>query len=187
MLSVHCAQSFRCYDFVASVGRCCLHVDFECFKLALRPTLRPKLMNLGSFLTCPNDKHDEEARSAILLLFDYPSGPSSRFLNFSHSLTTRLISLLFGNILKWNISLLLNRSWFFLCSCSTMPLARDFALVLLCQPFQNAMKWVNKYSFYHQNLLIFLIYIFEFFINKALLGSNSIYLHNFMGKNVKDN
>ena len=125
-------------------------------------------------------------RSAILLLFDSPSGPSSRFFNFSHSFTTRLISLLFGNILKWNISLLLNRSWFFSCSCSTMPLARDFVLVLLCQPFQ--MRWNEfKYSFYHQNLLIFLIYIFEFFINKTLLGSNSIYLQNFMGKNVKDN
>ena len=37
----------------------CPHVDFECFKLALWPTLRPKFMNFWSFLTRPGDKHDE--------------------------------------------------------------------------------------------------------------------------------
>ena len=37
----------------------CLYEDFECFKLALWPTLRQKFMHFWSFLTRPGDKHDE--------------------------------------------------------------------------------------------------------------------------------
>ena len=42
-------------------------------------------------------------------------------------------------------------------------------------------------AFTVRTLLIFLQYIFEFFINKALPPSNSVvYRQNFKGKNVKD-
>ena len=37
-----------------------LHVEFECFNLALWPTLTQKFMNFWSFLTRPGDKHDEK-------------------------------------------------------------------------------------------------------------------------------
>ena len=42
-----------------------------------------------------------------------------------------------------------DRNWIFSCKCSTMLLARDFSIVLLCRPCQ--MQWNEfKYSFYHQ-------------------------------------
>ena len=41
----------------------CLHVDFECFKLEVRPNLKQKFMNFGSFLTRLGDKHGEEISS----------------------------------------------------------------------------------------------------------------------------
>ena len=43
-----------------------------------------------------------------------------------------------------------------------------------------------KYSFNCQNYALFLEYIFQFFINKALTASNSVDRQNFMGKSVKD-
>ena len=63
----------------------CLHVDFECFKLALWPTLRQKFMNFWSFLTRPSDKHDEKIRK---LLFDPQAGPNPRFCRESHDFLT---------------------------------------------------------------------------------------------------
>ena len=45
VLSMLCARSFQCYDFLAFTGISCLHLDIECFKLALWPTLRQKFMN----------------------------------------------------------------------------------------------------------------------------------------------
>ena len=49
--------------------------------------------------------------------------------------------------------------------------------------------WQNefKYGFYPQNYACFLKYIFQFFINKAPPGSNTIQRQNFMGKSDKDN
>ena len=87
----------------------CLHVDFECFKEALWPTLRQKFMNFWNFFTLPGDKHDEKISncsstpklswSKLTTLLE-----SHDFLSF---LTTRPpISWFFRNIiLKWNVSL----------------------------------------------------------------------------------
>ena len=83
----------------------CLHVDFECFKLALWPTLRQKFMNFWSFLTRPGDKHDEKKQQ---LLFNSQAGPSLRFLpwiswflHFSHD-KTRPNLMVFSEISFWN-------------------------------------------------------------------------------------
>ena len=93
----------------------CLHVDFECFKLALWPTLRQKFMNFWSFLTRPGDKHDDEkisncsstpkrswSKLTILPWF-------SRCFNFSHDKTPSLM--VFSEISFWNEM--------FLCSIKT--------------------------------------------------------------------
>ena len=63
----------------------CLHVDFECFKLALMTNfcnLRQAFMNFWSFLTRPGDKHDEGISSC-----SWTPRESHNFLTF---LTTRL-------------------------------------------------------------------------------------------------
>ena len=44
-----------------------LYVDFECFKLALWPTLRQEFMNFWSFLTRPGEKHDKNISNCIAL------------------------------------------------------------------------------------------------------------------------
>ena len=54
----------------------CLHVDFECFKLALWPTLRQKFMNFWSFLTRPGDKHDEKISNFAKLVEAHDSAVS---------------------------------------------------------------------------------------------------------------
>ena len=42
-----------------------LHVEFECFNLALWPTLTQKFMNFWSFLTHLDNKHDEKISNKI--------------------------------------------------------------------------------------------------------------------------
>ena len=42
----------------------------------------------------------------------------------------------------------------------------------------------SRTSFTVKSPLVFVEYIFQFFINKALLASNSVHRQNFMGKNV---
>ena len=93
----------------------CLHMDFECFKLELWPTLRQKFMNFWSFLTCPGDKHDTEKISncsstpkrswSKLTILPWVS----RCFNFSHDKTPNLM--VFSEISFWNEM--------FLCSIKT--------------------------------------------------------------------
>ena len=79
-----------------------------------------------------------------------------------------------------------DRNWIFSCKCSTMRLARDFSIVLLCRPCQ--MRWNEfKYSFYHQKPAYFPRTYLWIVYKMALPGSSSIYRQNFKGKNVKDN
>ena len=94
--------------------RSCLHVDFECYKLALWQTLRQsKFMNFWSFLTRSGNKHDEDIRNCSSTP---QAGPSSQFCCESNDsvLTFPTAPLqdseshsFLGNIiLKWNVSLL---------------------------------------------------------------------------------
>ena len=59
----NCHRSFLFCDelilYIWQESQDCLHVDFECFKLALCPTLKQKFKNFWSFFTPPSDKHDE--------------------------------------------------------------------------------------------------------------------------------
>ena len=127
VLSMHCVQSFWCYDFVPYHGEISsLHVDFEHFKLALLPTLRQMFTNFQSFLTC--QVINMMKRSAIALRlsswFTLAILPwFSRFFNFSRDKTPNLmvfseISFLNGMFLcsiKWECLLLLNCNWFSRC------------------------------------------------------------------------
>ena len=50
------------------------------------------------------------------------------------------------------------------------------------------MQWNEfKYGFYPQNYACFLKYVFQFFINMTLPGSNTVKQQNFMGESDKDN
>ena len=104
-------RSFSCRDLlILYIPResqdDCLHVDFECFKLELWPTLRQKFMNFWSFLTHPGDKHDAEKISncsstpkrswSKLTILPWVS----RCFNFSHDKTPNLIVL--SEISFWN-------------------------------------------------------------------------------------
>ena len=115
VLSVHCAQELLMLWFCSfHRTRSCLHVDFECYKLALWQTLRQsKFMNFWSFLTRSGNKHDEDIRNCSSTP---QAGPSSQFCCDSNdSVLTFLTAPLqdseshsfLGNIiLKWNVSLL---------------------------------------------------------------------------------
>ena len=126
-----------------------LHVDFECFKLALWPTLRQKLMNFWSFLTRPGDKHDEKISNCFLtpkLVQVHNSAMSlTFFFNFPHDKTPNLM--VFSEISFWNemflCSIKKDCCWIVTDSphvkaenrkqCTT-PSARDFATVLSDSP-----------------------------------------------------
>ena len=88
----------------------CLHADFQCFKLALWPTLRQKFMNFWSFLTRLGDKHDTEKIRNCSLTPKWSWSKLtilpwvSRCVNFSHDKTSNLMVLV-NIILKWNVSL----------------------------------------------------------------------------------
>ena len=65
--------------------------------------------------------------------------------------------------------------------------ARHLHVIWLCWPYVLQMgRSELKYGFYCQNLAHFLYScIFQFFIKKALLASNSVQRQNFMGKMLK--
>ena len=69
----------------------CLHVDFECFKLALWPTLRQKLMNFRSIFTRPGD-NDEKISNCSLTpkLVHAHNSAVSLMIFFQTFLMTRL-------------------------------------------------------------------------------------------------
>ena len=91
----YCRRSFPFRDVLI----CTFHrtivfnVDFECFKLALWPTLRQKFMNYWSFLT----RLSSWSKLAILSWV-------ARFFNFSHGKTPNL-RFLVNIILQWNVYL----------------------------------------------------------------------------------
>ena len=126
-------------------------VDFECFKLALWPTLRQKFMNFWSFLTRPGDKHDEKISNCSstpkrswskLTIRPWVSG----CFNFSHDKTPNLM--VFSEIsfcsdmflcsiktemftaAESQVILLMHKRW-------ELQAARDFATVLrdTCRPY----------------------------------------------------
>ena len=96
------------------------------------------------FFDLSGDKHVEKisnCSSTPKLVQADDSAVSLRFFNFSHD--------------------------------CTMPSARNFATVLrdTCRPYVLQMRRNElMYGFYCQNPLVFVEYIFQFFINKALPG-----------------
>ena len=91
------AERALCPELFMLLATSCLHVDFECFKLTLWPTLRQKVMNFWSFLTRPGDKHDKQISYCSVTP---QAGPSSRFFNFSHDKTPN--HMVFREISFWN-------------------------------------------------------------------------------------
>ena len=67
----------------------CLHVDFECYNLALWPTLRQTFMNFWRILTCPGEKHDEGISSCSLTP---QAGTSSQLCRESQDFLTFLMA-----------------------------------------------------------------------------------------------
>ena len=146
----------------------CLHVDFECFKSELWPTLRQKFMNFWSFLTRPGDKHDADKISNCsstprrrwykLTILPWVSG----CFNFPHDKTPNLMVFneisfrneMFRCSIKRKCLLLLNRKWFSSCKHLESQAARDFATVLRdnCRPYVLQRRRNElKYTFNCQN------------------------------------
>ena len=147
MLSVHSALWFCSFHRRIS----CLIVAFECFKLALWPTLRQKFMNFWKSFTRPGDiiKYDEEISSCSSTPQACPSSRFCRdsrdFLNFSHGLTTRLlISRFFG---KYHSEMLLflnkNRNVILLMKMQYDAVSKRLRHGFALSAISNATKWVK--------------------------------------------
>ena len=64
--------------------------------------------------------------------------------------------------------------------------SRRFCMTLVGFMFFKCDEMSQSTALTVKNMLAFLEYIFQFFINKALPASNSVDRQNFVGKRVKD-
>ena len=133
----------------------CPHVAFECFKLALWPTLRQKFMNFWNVLTLPGD-NDEKISNCT----STPKLVQAHDFSFSHDKTHNVMvfreisfwnEMFLRSILKRKWLLLLNRNWFSTCKRRESQAATDFATVLpdTCRPYvlqmrRNESKYANN-------------------------------------------
>ena len=178
----------------------CLHVDFECVKLALWLTWRQNFMNSWSFLTHPGDKHDKEISNNCSLT------PSSWFCRESHDLFNSSLNktpnlMVFREISFWNKIFLcwINTEMFTVAelqliltmyvnaeNCKLYSAVCSFArhLILLRQPYVFQRNEL-KYCFYRQNPAYFPWIYLSILYKESLPASNRVHWQNFMGKNVQ--